>query len=1111
MTTDFGVTGGTELVIVSAPDDVELASQASRIVAYLDRVPDASLGDVSYTCSLTHGEAVLALVVSSVRELRDRLASARDRIYSGVSRIRDKSGTYYFREHLIGDGKGRLAFVYPGVMGFYADMLRDLAILYPECRAPFDELEEALSDNPNFTPSSFIFPPAGYYRHDADIFSSGAYAQAFVASFAGCVALSRMMDSVGVVPDGVVGCVGGDLAAVMRSGAAGTNRSRQERVKAIRDIYKIVDTAVDHAGLPKTSIISIHLKNEGDADEMVKAFPPDKVFLALDMSPRQRTYAVVPDFENEFLFACSEAGIHATKLALERPFNTPKCKPIVAGVKKFAGNWLRYEPVCDVYSCAQAGLLSKKPRHARNDTAERWAQPVRFRETIEAMYADGYRVFLEVGPRGLMSVAVGETLRGRDFAAIALNSIHRRGVLQACHAIGQLAAYGAKVDISKSFARRRVKKLDFDSALPQEARRDAEMQLSRAFPRLTLLGNEDFLNGPVFLQEAKGRGARAAQRAAAVAAAARRKRQFDFGAANPLVSDADILRQQPGVLLELTKTFRISDAPFFADFALGTSQLSYADPNLKGLVTLTLPVAAEIMAEVARMVMPSGSIVAIEDLVSRRLVSFSGGELKLFVKAERVASGNPSLAAVKVQIRDDSPNSAYTWSVMEAVFVMSPTPSSSVPVSAPPLYKPRTVHWSDRDIYPSRICFGRRLRGIRFVEAWGEDGLDYEVEVPSLSGAVVFTRFPLWIVNPLLLGVVTSGFSLWRSHERFTGAFSFPFRMRRLEFHGPLPNEGSLLNCYLRMQLSEVTAKSQRCNITVTDGNGASIMSIYGWEELTQRVPAEYRELILQPPTSFLSHRLSAEVIGNPATDVASAFITDIPYAMFERNEEIWLKALSNVILGAQERDEFSKMPGSASRRTEWLFGRVVAKEAVRRYLADFHQARWSDADILIWRDDSGKPHAIGKWGDYLSAKIDIAIAHTSQFVVALAAANAKVGVDVESVSRDLSDEFTAGVFVEEELELAAGAPNASQAIIRFWCAKEAVSKALGTGIRWSPREMHVTSYQPDSGIITIRLDGAWLGAFKKFRGRNIEVTSRVLRNHALAFCFISAALFDEE
>ena len=1108
MTAEFGATGRSELVLVSAADDEALVSEISRLVAFLDRLPDVPLSDVAYTCSLTSGPAVLALVVSSVNELRARLFSARSRIAAGAARIRDKSGTYYFREHLVGEGVGKLAFVYPGVMSYYPDMLRDIAILHPECRSAFDELEEALSDDPDFTPSSFIFPPAPYYRHDADIFSSGAYAQAFVASFSGCVAMSRLLDRLGVQPDGVVGCVGGDLAAVMRSGAAGIDNPRPVRVRAIREIYKIVDKAVDHSGLPKTSMISVLLKHEGEADEVVNGFPTDKVALALDFSPRQRTYAVAPDYEETALKAFADAGIRTMKLALERPFNTSKCKPIVAGVKKFAGDWMKHESVCDVYSCAQADRLPRKARPSRNDTAERWAQPVRFRETILKMYADGYRVFLEVGPRGLMTVAVSETLKGSDFAAIAFNSIHRRGILQACHAVGQLAAYGAKLDFSKAFEHRRVRKLDFDSALSLEVRRDAEMRLSSAFPRLTLLGDETFLQGANFLTEPTGRGAKAAQRAAAVAAKARRQRQFDFGAANPLVSDADIIAQSPGVSIEISKTFRTSDAPFLADFALGASQLSYSDPNLRGLVMLSIPVAAEIMAEVARMLVPNRTLVSIENLGCRRMVAFTGGELKLFVKAERVASGDAKLAAVNVQIRDDSPNSAYTWPVMDGVFVMADQHAPMVPMSPPPMFKPRTVHWSDRDIYPARLCYGRRLRGVRFVESWSESGLDYEVEVSPFSDAVVFTRFPLWIVNPLLLGAITSGFAIWRSHERFTGAFSFPFRLRKLEFFGAQPHEGSRLKCYLR--LTGVTPKSHVCDITATDGNGVALMSISGWEELTERVPAEYRELVLQPANAFLTRRVSTDMLGDPATEVASAFITDIPYQIFERNEELWLKTFSHVILGAQERDEFRNMPGSTSRRVEWLFGRVAAKEAVRRYLMDFHQARWSDADIQIWRDDSGKPHALGAWGDHLSSKIDIAIAHTAQFVIALAAANARVGVDVESVTRDLSEEFTAGVFVPEELELAANAANASQAIIRFWCAKEAVSKALGTGIRYSPREMRVADYQPDTGRIVVRLEGAWLDAFKKFRGRDIEVASRIMREHALAFCFMPMTLFDE-
>ena len=100
------------------------------------------------------------------------------------------------------------------------------------------------------------------------------------------------------------------------------------------------------------------------------------------------------------------------------------------------------------------------------------------------------------------------------------------------------------------------------------------------------------------------------------------------------------------------------------------------------------------------------------------------------------------------------------------------------------------------------------------------------------------------------------------------------------------------------------------------------------------------------------------------------------------------------------------------------------------------------------------------------------------------------------------------GVFTQDELNIATESSNPPLAIIRFWCAKEAVSKALGTGIRYSPRELNVTGYRAETGQLVVRLNGGWVQAFKNFKGRDIEVSTRVLRDHALAFCLIPAALF---
>lgn len=1097
----------TELVIISADDDAGLVTEAQRIATFLERVSDVSLADVAYTCARKKGASRLAVVASSPNDLRARLTAAATRISSGVARIRDKSGTYFERERLLAEGSNaKLAFVFPGVPSFYPDMLRDVVVSFPACREAFDELEEALKGEKDFIPSNFIFPPAPYYQHDADIFSSGAYAQALVSVFSASTALSCLMHKLGIAPDGVVGCAGGDLAAVMASGYAHAT-ARADRVRAIRDIYRVVDKAVNHGGLPETAMISVMMHHEGEADAVIAKFPRGKADLAIEFSPRRRVYAIAPEYAEEAVAAFTAAGIRTMRLALDRPFNTPKCESIVPAIRRFADSLIVREASVAVYSCGIQCPLSRRLRSARHESAARWAKSIQFAGTVRRMYDDGYRVFLEVGPRGIMTDAVEDTLKGQEFAAIALNSVHRRGMLQLQHAIARLAALGARADFSALFADRRVRSIDFSQAVSLEVRRDAEMRLSRAFPRMTLLGTDHVLTGAEYLAEPKTRTEKLSQRRAALERIASRSRQFDKGAIQPLISDAEEISSVPGVSCELCKTFTIVNEPFLSDFAIGSNQISYSDPNLKGLLLLPVAFGVEVMAETAMRVMPSRTLAAVEDFSCRRQVAFRDGRLRLFIRAERIASGSAGTAALRVLIHDDSPNSEYTWALMEATVILSSEPPPIVPGSAEPLTRPRSVHWSGREIYPSMLSCGSRLRGISFVRAWGEGGLDYTVRVPQRLGNVAAAAYPIWAVNPLLLEIIASGFRLWRSQDRFPGSFSLPLRLRRIELLSPAPKEGAELNCYLR--LTGVTPESQLCDITVTSGDGNAVFAISGWEEQTSRVPKEYCQMLLQPANAFLSERLSRDIVGDPHTDIATAFTTDVPYPIFERGEALWLKLMGRLVLSDSERRKLDTMTGSVARRTEWLFGRLVAKEAVRRFLKDFYQARWSDADIQICPDPNGKPVAIGEWRRFLTTRLDIAIAHTAQFVVAIAAANARVGVDVESATRDLSEEFTRGVFTAEELELAAKSTNPAQAFLRFWCAKEAVSKALGTGIRYSPRELVISGYQPETGQIFARLHGAWVDAFKSFKGRDIPVTSRIMLGHALAFCFIPSSMFE--
>ena len=1106
----------SELVIVGGDSPESLAAEMRRLVTFLEQAPSAQLEEVAYTCvTAARGKrCVASIVADTTAGLLSRLRVAVPRIEGGVARIRDKSGTYYFRDHLAGPGtNGKVAFLFPGGMSFYPDMLRDLLILFPVCRMPFDELEEAMAGSQvavasGFSPSAFVFPPTLCYRHDADAFSAGGYAQCIVSSFAANMALCNLVRALGVKPDGVFGFSGGDLSALAVAGAFGEFK-RPARVKFLREYYALVDRAVDRSGLPKCVRVSVISPRPGSLASALAEYTADQAAVAFNQSPRQHTVALAPEIAEDAIRGFTEAGIKALRLPVDRPFNTPWCGKIIPEFRKFGKAWVDFKLQLPLYSCATAKpMLPGKVRHLRDEMAEAWAGEVKFEETVLRMAEDGYRIFLEVGPRGSMCGTIDDILRGRGCAAVATNRIHRSGLTQLHHALGALAALGVPIDASFLHARRRRRMLDFDSPLTLEIKADSEMRLESSMPRPVLFSNDTTL-APSAAPGAQRQG-KAAQRQAALAERDRRQRQFDQGAISPLISGADKLEDTPGISVEITKTIRLADYPFLSDCAYGTTQLSYTDERLRGFLPLPLSVGAEMMAELAQQLVPKRHVLRIDDLVCRHQLAFSNDSLKVFLRAERVASPDPAYAAVKVQLRGDSKNQTYTWPAMEGVFLLSGDPPEQRAFVPDELERQRNVHWEQRDIYPDRLHYGPSLQLVEGADLWSEAGLNYEVRAPDHGNAAAHTRVPIFVVDPMLFEGVFSGFPLWRTHEKFGANFCVIFRLRRLELHAASFPEEQRFNCYLRLR--SFTPKSLIGDISVTDGNGNLLAEVEGLEQMTERVPPAYRQLILSPAVTFLTDELSPEVLGAGNTPVSGVVVSDVPYPMFERNEEFWLRVMSDIVLGKSERREFARRTGSAGRRTEWLFGRIAAKEATRRFLHRYYQARWSDADILVWPDDSGKPRAIGEWSGFVSAKLDLTIAHTSRLVVAAVAPSSRIGIDIESIGRTLSVEFTRGVFDDTvETGLAESMPGSSYAHLRFWCAKEAVSKALGTGIRYSPKEMLVVSCVPETGDLEVKLEGQWLDAFKQFTGRTIPVHTAIVRDHMLASCILPESLFGED
>ena len=83
-----------------------------------------------------------------------------------------------------------------------------------------------------------------------------------------------------------------------------------------------------------------------------------------------------------------------------------------------------------------------KPDAIKAQLSGQLAEPVRFRESIDALYAHGCRVFLEVGAGSVLTGLAGKCLADRPHVAISLDTAARHGLRSGGAPSAELATLG---------------------------------------------------------------------------------------------------------------------------------------------------------------------------------------------------------------------------------------------------------------------------------------------------------------------------------------------------------------------------------------------------------------------------------------------------------------------------------------------------------------------------------------------------------------------------------------------------------------------------------------------------------------------------------------------
>ena len=1083
-----------ELCLIGAASDDALAREVQLLLHTLEHTPNLALRDVAFT--LAHSArsmpSVLAIVAESIPDLCTRLYVAQTKLNDRAARIRDKAGMFYFRQRL--RAGNRMVFLFPGETSQYPDMLRDLCLSFDVCREAFDEADAVCQDNKDgFLPSEWLFGSGASGRTEGGAQLNISMAGAIQCTHAASTALYRLFEALGIRPDAMLGHSGGEFVALEFSGAFGT-LSTADRVRFLREGYNLTLGLSGRPDIPLHALLSVE-----DAPADWHAQLPEQwrnqATSIMFNGPRQTIVAVPDEAENEICEILRRNGARVGRLGLQRYYHLPVFAPAIEPLRAYLRRWIRRPPRIPLYSCLRADLLPEQLSSLVDVCVRQWCEPVRFGETVEKLYADGYRVFVELGARGNLSTRVADILGTRPHVAVATNRIHRPGLTQLHHALAILAAHGVALDATVLHRHRNSQLLDLrrPATSLRKARPEPIVILDGTLPEISAFAAPAPLTATAEVPDADTR------------ATTTSIRQDNFGADFPLLVDAETISHEHGKHLELAKTFTTDDYPFIRDYALAAHRVSLGNPRLGGLPILSATTCIEIMAEAARRLIPNMRVVHVEDLRGKRVVTLEHNESRVLIHARRIEWPDPDQIAVHVTLRTPVPGQSFSIPTSEATVCLAQVMPAHETAKPAPLLNPRPANWTRPDIYPDRLFQGRILQSVSHVFQWGDDGLDYEIVVPARSDAVRATRFPLFSVWPLTMDGISSGIGLWHSLEKFNGALTLPFRARSIRFLTSIIPEGTRLRVYLR-----ITAKNPRsyvADVMVSDGSGRLLLTAKGWEDLICPITPPVHRLMHRPSDTYLTQEMPPAMLGDSAVALRGSMVTRVPHRIFEHQHELWLKAVAFAILNPAERDEWLAMRGVATRRIEWLLGRACVKDALRRHLLEQHQQNWASTDIPIWTDDSGKPHALGAWQDRTRETIDISIAHTSGLVAAAIAVNSRIGIDLEQLGRDMGDDFSRSVFTPEEQELAAQSGEGPNTMLRFWCAKEALAKALGTGIRYSPSDLRTRAIDVSTGHIEIELAGQWLDAFRPLQGRTMPVSTALLEDHILATCIIPAAV----